>query len=159
MNLCVYPCMCIVHVCVKVEVFSEGLLSTSSFTCTDGFTACFCWSHYTKIMRLGSVSTLSVYKHSLLTYLQEGLYSELVEIDRRVHSRIIGGQGRGVRRITEKFNVDLRFPGRDADNPDLVVITGVEDAVLDCRDHLLQLEDEFVSNSAEKAVIRAFRRF
>jgi len=79
--------------------------------------------------------------------LQEDLYSESVEIDHRVHSRIIGGRGRGVRRITEEFNVDLRFPGQDADNPDLVVITGDEDAVMDCKDHLLQLEDEFVSSS------------
>jgi len=76
---------------------------------------------------------------------QEDQYSETVEIDRRVHSRIIGGRGRGVRRITEEFHVDLRFPGRDAENPDVVVITGEEDAVLDCRDHLLRLEDEFVS--------------
>ena len=76
---------------------------------------------------------------------QEDLYSESVEIDHRVHSRIIGGKGRGVRRITEEYNVDLRFPGRDASNPDLVVITGDEDAVLDCRDYLLQLEDELVS--------------
>ena len=67
-----------------------------------------------------------------------------MEIDHRVHSRIIGGRGRGVRRITEEFNVDLRFPGRDADNPDVVVITGDEDAVVECKDHLLQLEDEFV---------------
>jgi len=76
--------------------------------------------------------------------LQEELYSESVEIDHRVHSRIIGGRGRGVRRITEDFNVDLRFPGRDASNPNLVVITGDEDAVLDCKDHLLELEDEYV---------------
>jgi len=68
-----------------------------------------------------------------------------VEVDHRVHSRIIGGRGRGVRRITEEFNVDLRFPGRDADNPDVVVITGDEDAVAECREHLLQLEDEVVS--------------
>jgi len=85
-------------------------------------------------------------KRLLLTMLQEDLYSESVEIDHRVHSRIIGGRGRGVRRITEEFSVDLRFPGRDAENPDLVVITGDEDAVLDCKDHLLQLEDEFVSS-------------
>ena len=68
-----------------------------------------------------------------------------MEIDRRVHSRIIGGRGRGIRRIIEEYSVDIRFPGRDADNPDQVVITGDEDAVLDCKEHLLQLEDELVS--------------
>ena len=44
--------------------------------------------------------------------------------------------------------MDLRFPGRDASNPDVVVITGDEDAVLECKEHLLQLEDEFVSCSS-----------
>ena len=45
----------------------------------------------------------------------------------------------------EEFHVDIRFPGRESDNPNLVVITGTEDAVMDCRDHLLNLEEEFVS--------------
>ena len=84
----------------------------------------------------------------MVMMLQEDLYSESVEIDHRVHSRIIGVRGRGVRRITDEFNVDLRFP-RDADNLDLVVITGDEDAVVECREHLLQLEDEFVSCSSQ----------
>jgi hypothetical protein len=76
---------------------------------------------------------------------QEDLSSVEVDIDHRVHSRIIGSRGRAVHKIMEEFHVDIRFPGRESDNPNLVVITGAEDAVMDCRDHLLNLEEEYVS--------------
>lgn len=75
---------------------------------------------------------------------QEDLVSEEVEIDHRVHSRIIGARGRGIHKIMEDYHVDVRFPGRDSDNPNLVVITGTEEAVLECKDHLLEKEDEYV---------------
>lgn len=45
----------------------------------------------------------------------------------------------------DEFKVDIRFPGRDAKDPNLVVISGTEDAVLECREHLLNLEEEYVS--------------
>jgi len=71
---------------------------------------------------------------------------EEVELDHRVHSRLIGAKGRGIHKIMEDFNVDIKFPGRDSNEPDLVVITGSnEDAVLECKEHLLNLEDEYVS--------------
>ena len=67
-----------------------------------------------------------------------------VTIDRRVHPRIIGSRGRAVRKIMDDYHVDIRFP-RDSDDPDLVTITGPEDAVYDCKDHLLNLMEEYVS--------------
>ena len=76
--------------------------------------------------------------------MQEDLVTQDVDIDHRVHSRIIGSRGRGIHKIMEDFHVDIRFPGRDSDNPNLVVITGTEEAVMDCRDHLLNLEEEYV---------------
>lgn len=66
------------------------------------------------------------------------------KIDQRIHPRIIGQKGRGVRKIQEDFKVDLRFP-RANDNPDIIMITGGEDDVYDCKDHLLNIEEEFVS--------------
>lgn len=45
----------------------------------------------------------------------------------------------------DDYRVDIRMPGREAENPDLIVLTGREDDVLDCRDHLLNLEEEYVS--------------
>lgn len=67
-----------------------------------------------------------------------------VKIDRRIHPRIIGQRGRGVRKIQDDFKVDLRFP-RGNEDPDIIVISGGEDDVYDCKDHLLNIEEEFVS--------------
>ena len=66
-----------------------------------------------------------------------------MKIDHRVHNRIIGQKGKSVRKIMDEFKVDIRFP-RDP-NDDTVTITGPEDAVEDCEEHLLMLEEEYVS--------------
>jgi len=67
-----------------------------------------------------------------------------VHIDRAVHSRLIGSRGRAITKIMDEYKVDIRMPGRDAEDPDLVIISGREDDVLDCREHLLNLEEEYV---------------
>lgn len=69
-----------------------------------------------------------------------------VDIDHRIHPRIIGKQGRAVRKLMEDYEVDIRFPRSDGGNPNIVTITGAEDAVQDCKDHLLNLQEEFVSS-------------
>ncbi|XP_074655321.1 vigilin-like [Tubulanus polymorphus] len=69
-----------------------------------------------------------------------------VELDRRVHSRIIGGRGRAIKKVMEDYKVDIRFPRGTDTNPDLVTITGSEDNVYDCRDHLLNLEEEYMQD-------------
>ena len=45
----------------------------------------------------------------------------------------------------EDFQVDVRFPRSGDPDPNLVTITGTEDNVLDCKDYLLNREEEFVS--------------
>ena len=50
-----------------------------------------------------------------------------------------------VRKIMDDFNVDIRFPCSDAPDPDIVTITGEENAVYDCKEHLLNLQEEYVS--------------
>ena len=67
-----------------------------------------------------------------------------VKVDHRIHPRIIGAKGRGVRKIQEDFKVELRFP-RQNDDPDIITISGIEEDVYDCKDHLLNIEEEFVS--------------
>jgi len=73
------------------------------------------------------------------------MISEEVRIDHRVHSRLIGAKGRAISKIMDEYNVDIRMPGREADDPDLVIINGrCEDDIFDCRQHLLNLEEEYV---------------
>ena len=68
-----------------------------------------------------------------------------VQIDHRVHSRLIGSRGRAIRQIMNDYKVDIKFPTRDSDDPDVVVVTGAEENVLECQDHLLNLTEEYVS--------------
>jgi len=72
--------------------------------------------------------------------------SEEVCIDHRVHSRLIGAKGRAISKIMDEFKVDMRMPGRDAEDPDVVIISGRPDDVDDCKHHLLNLEEEYVCN-------------
>lgn len=72
-----------------------------------------------------------------------------VHIDNRVHSRIIGQKGRAVRKIMDQYKVDIRFPRTDG-NPDLVVISGAEDACEECKEHLILLEEEYMEDVRER---------
>lgn len=73
------------------------------------------------------------------------MVKEEVSIDSRVHSRLIGTRGRNIRKIMEEFKVDIKFPRSEDPDPNLVTITGNEDNVQEAKDHLLNLEEEFVS--------------
>lgn len=80
-----------------------------------------------------------------LFFSQENRYREEVFIDRRVHSRMIGSKGRFVRKIMEKYEVEIRFPRESDPDPNVVIIYGEEEKVIECKDYLLCLEEDFVS--------------
>jgi len=87
----------------------------------------------------------------------EAMTEITVEIDSRIHPRIIGGRGRNVKQIMTDFKVDIRFGAPDADgqqNRNLVVISGKEEDCLDCRDHLLNMEEEFLQDIADEAYLK-----
>ena len=44
-----------------------------------------------------------------------------------------------------EHDVDIKFPREDAENPNLVTITGLEDNVLECKEYLYNQEIDFVS--------------
>lgn len=66
----------------------------------------------------------------------------------------------------EDFKVDISFPRKPDADPDLVTIIGPEENVAAAREHLLNLEDEYVSafiftitNTIEIYLIFPNRRF
>merc|ERR1711953_1403134 len=79
----------------------------------------------------------------------ESQVHEEVSIDPRVHSMIIGKRGRSIRKIMEDFKVDIRLPREGDADPSRVVVSGDEDAVLDCIDHLKIIEEEFIQDAAD----------
>ena len=70
-------------------------------------------------------------------------------LDSRIHSRLIGTRGRAIRKVMEEFKVDIKFPSRDASDPNLVEITGLEDNVLDCKDYLENMAEEYVGDTCK----------
>ncbi|XP_059923201.1 high density lipoprotein binding protein a isoform X1 [Gadus macrocephalus] len=80
----------------------------------------------------------------------EEMISEEITLDSRVHARIIGGRGKGIRKIMEEFKVDLKFPQSGSPDPNLVTVTGRPELVDEAIDHLLNLEEEYLGDVAEK---------
>jgi polyribonucleotide nucleotidyltransferase len=80
----------------------------------------------------------------------ESMIKEEVQIDPRIHSMIIGKRGRSIRKIMDDFKVDIRLPREGDEDPSLVVVSGDEEAVLDCIDHLKILEEEYMQEESEK---------
>lgn len=71
---------------------------------------------------------------------------EVIDIDQRVHPRLIGQRGRNIRKIMEDFKVDIKFPKPEDENLNAVTIIGMEDAVQEAKDHLLNLEEEYLQD-------------
>ena len=73
---------------------------------------------------------------------QEDQTTMEIEIDSRCHNRIIGPRGKSVRKLMDQFKVDIRFPKGEQDK---CVVTGLEENCEACKEHLLMLEEEYVS--------------
>uniref|UniRef100_A0A6Q2X0T4 Vigilin n=1 Tax=Esox lucius TaxID=8010 RepID=A0A6Q2X0T4_ESOLU len=85
----------------------------------------------------------------LVSALQE-MVNQDVHIDPRTHARIIGARGKAVRKAMEEFKVDIRFPQPGSEDPGRVTVTGLPDCVDNAIEHLLNLEEEYVSDGGEK---------
>ena len=76
----------------------------------------------------------------------ESLVTLDVPLDARVHRRIIGGRGKGVAKIMEKFKVMVKFPKEGDVEQNVVQVSGKEEDVEAAKDHILNLEEEYVSH-------------
>ncbi|XP_041912276.1 high density lipoprotein binding protein a isoform X1 [Alosa sapidissima] len=88
----------------------------------------------------------------------EEMISEDITLDSRVHARIIGARGKGIRKIMDEFKVDLRFPQSGAADPNLVTVTGRPEMVDEAIDHLLNLEEEYLADVVENESRMAYMK-
>ncbi|KAF7203875.1 high density lipoprotein binding protein a isoform X1 [Nothobranchius furzeri] len=88
----------------------------------------------------------------------EEMISEDITLDSRVHARIIGARGKGIRKIMEEFKVDLRFPQSGAADPNQVTVIGRPELVDEAIDHLLNLEEEYLADVVENEAKAAYMR-
>jgi hypothetical protein len=77
----------------------------------------------------------------------ESLVSKEVRVDARVHPRLIGGRGKSIRKIMDQFHVDVKFPRSGDPDPNIVTISGNAEDVDAAKDHILHLEEEYVSDT------------
>ena len=78
----------------------------------------------------------------------ESKVSAEITVDNRVHSRLIGYQGKALAKITEKYKVDIKFEGRTSD---VVIVKGdSQEAVDDAIDHIKNLEEEYLQDVIDK---------
>jgi transcription antitermination factor NusA-like protein len=75
----------------------------------------------------------------------ESQVSKEVRVDSRVHSRLIGQRGKNIKSIMNKFGVDVKFPREGDNDPNIITISGQEEDVDAAKDHILNLEEEYVS--------------
>ncbi|XP_076803941.1 vigilin-like isoform X2 [Clavelina lepadiformis] len=78
--------------------------------------------------------------------------SQDMHIDRRVHPRLIGTKGKAIRKIMEDYGVDIRFPK----DKDIVTVTGPQDRVEECVEHVLNLEEEYMQDIVEQEENRKY---
>lgn len=75
------------------------------------------------------------------------LVREQVDVDYRVHARLIGQRGRNINKIMEEYKVEIRFPKQgENDNPNAITIIGAPEAVSEAKDHILNLEEEYMED-------------
>jgi predicted RNA-binding protein YlqC (UPF0109 family) len=87
----------------------------------------------------------------------ESLIKDEVSIDPRVHRMIVGKRGAGIRRIMSDYKVDIKMPREGAPDGDKVIIMGHDqDNVLDCRDHLLNIAEEYEQEVMDKEALDAY---
>lgn len=77
------------------------------------------------------------------------MVKEIVPLDARIHSRIIGQRGRHVRQIMEDYRVDIKFPREGDADMNQVTVMGKEEDVEQCKDHLMNLEEEYMQDVSE----------
>ncbi|XP_015787332.1 vigilin [Tetranychus urticae] len=80
----------------------------------------------------------------------ENTVSEEIEIDAKVHRRLIGARGRNINSIMNTFKVEVKFPKENSSNPNLVTISGEPENIERAKDHLLELQDEYLDDVVEQ---------
>lgn len=73
------------------------------------------------------------------------LVRETVQVDSRVHARLIGQRGRNIHKIMDDYKVEIKFP-KQGEDPDGITIIGTPDAVSEAKDHILNLEEEYLED-------------
>lgn len=85
----------------------------------------------------------------------DNMIRKSIDIDSRIHSRLIGTRGRAIRKIMDEFKVEVKFP-RGGSDPNEVTILGNEENVERCIDELLNLAEEYLQDLSDEEDIQQY---
>ena len=74
-------------------------------------------------------------------------YKEVVRVDPKYHSKIIGKKGAVINKIRKDFGVQIQFPekeGESREDEDVIEITGYEHQTKSARDAIMKVVEELV---------------
>jgi len=104
-----------------------------------------------KITIQGYEANVTAMKEAIMKIVKD-LESHVVQdvlIAQKVHPRIIGTRGSGIRRIMREYDVDIKI-GRSPAQPEKVSVIGSHEKVELCIDYLLNMEEEILQELAER---------
>lgn len=76
---------------------------------------------------------------------------ESIEIASQALPRLIGAQGRTVKKIMEDYKIGVKFARQGDPNPNLVVLSGRPDNILAAKNHMMKLANQYLSSAAGRA--------
>ena len=68
-----------------------------------------------------------------------------VDVDARHHTKIIGRRGAVITKVRQDHDVQIQFPDKDSDRPNVITIIGLEVNANSARDDILKKVHELVS--------------
>jgi hypothetical protein len=71
------------------------------------------------------------------------LSTKEIDVDSRIHARIIGGKGADIKELQDSFKVKINFPKNKDSN--IITITGASEDVEEAAEEILARAEEFVS--------------
>lgn len=72
---------------------------------------------------------------------------ETIEIASQVHPRLIGAQGRAVKKLMEDFKIRVKFARQGDPNPNAVTLFGRQDCIAAAKTHMIELADHYLSSA------------
>ena len=104
-----------------------------------------------EILIIGYEDKVLACRNEILQLIEEfdSIITMEIEIDHRIHARIIGTGRQKLQQIMKEYNVDIKFPNRNQ-NDKVYVIGKNQDNIDSCIDHLLILEEDFLQDLPHK---------
>jgi len=84
------------------------------------------------------------------------LTTRSLDVDPRVHARIIGGRGAGIKALQEKYKVRVNFP-REKDSA-VITVSGQFDDVEEASNEILNKAEEFMESVLEREANKAYEQ-